>query len=238
MPGEKMPRSAMKRSIIVSVIIGLIVAGILHALQAYGILFRAEFVITDLIMRHSNITMPIANHWQYFFITILAFGVAWVTVEGAPRGWAWWLVPVLLLELVCITLIWALYHVFFQPLPSILAIAGSFLLASAYYLVDAWKPRARRRSHVFGACLAAPARKGYRRGFSLSNHARRVMKRQSVVCDIANKYELAEESTAGEFAQHDRGFYSPRHRSVSRARRLYSGGRRRRRGCDFWFSGR
>ena len=38
----------MKRSIIVSVIIGLIVAGILCALQAYGILFRAEFVVTDL----------------------------------------------------------------------------------------------------------------------------------------------------------------------------------------------
>jgi hypothetical protein len=62
-----------------------------------------------------------------YFITIFAFGVAWVTVEGASRGWAWWLVAVLLLELVATTLICALYRVFFQPLLSILAIAGSFV---------------------------------------------------------------------------------------------------------------
>ena len=195
----------MKRSIIVSVIIGLIVAGILCTLQAYGILFRAEFVVTDLIMRHSNITTLIANHWQYFFITILAFGVAWITVEGAPRGWAWWLVPVLLLELVGITLIWALYRVFFQPLPSILAIAGSFVLASAYYLV-ARGSRARVAAHMFSAHVSPhQLEKVINADFPLESRATS-HEATVVVSDIANKHELAEDFPPEEMAAMLDGF--------------------------------
>ena len=128
-----------------------------------------------------------------------------MTVEGASRGWAWWLVPVLLLELLGITLIWALYRVFFQPLPSILAIAGSFLLASAYYLARAWKPRTRRRSHVFRACLAAPARKVIAADFPLESRAT-IHEATVVVSDIANKHELAEDSPPEEMAAMLDGF--------------------------------
>ena len=188
----------MKRLSSSALIIGLIVAGILCALQAYGILFRAEFGDHRFsVMRHSNITTLIANHWQYFFITIFAFGVAWMTVEGAPRGWAWWLVPVLLLEFVGITWVCALYHVFFQPLPSILAIAGSFLLASAYYLVARGSRARVGRSHVFRACLAAASSNRLSNAdFPLESRATS-HEATVVVSDIANKHELAEDSPPG-----------------------------------------
>jgi adenylate cyclase len=183
----------MKRSIIVAVIIGLLVAGALCALQAYGILFRSEFAVTDFVMRHSNIGKLVANHWQYFFITGLAFSVSWITIEGAGRGWAWWVVAILFLELVGITLVCALYQIFFQPLPSILAATGSFGVAYCYHLLTRGS-RARMATEMFSAHVSPQQLERVIVGkFPLESRATS-HEATVVVCDIANKHELAEDS--------------------------------------------
>jgi adenylate cyclase len=189
----------MKRSIIVSAVIGIIVAGILCTLQAYGILFRAEFAITDLVMRHSNITRLIANHWQYLCIILFAFAVAWATVQGASRGWAWWVVAILIAELVGITLICALYRVFFQPLPSVLAVVGAFLLGGCYHLLTRGS-RTRIASDMFSEHISPQQlERVIAADFPLE---RRATSHEAtvVVCDIANKHELAEDSPPDELA--------------------------------------
>ncbi len=183
----------MKRSIIVTVIIGLLVAVIFCALQAYGILFRTEFAVTDLVMRHSNIGKLVANHWQYFFITFFAFSVAWMTVEGARRGWAWWVMVVLLVELIGVTLICALYQIFFQPLPSIFAAAASFALAYAYHLLTRGS-RARIATEMFSDHVS-PQQLERVIGSKFPLESRATSHESTVVvCDIANKHELAEDT--------------------------------------------
>ena len=183
----------MKRSIIVTVSIGVLVAGILCALQAYGVLFRTEFAVTDLVMRHSNIGRLVGNHWQYFLITLFAFSVAWMTIEGARRGWAWWVMAILLLELIAVTLVCALYQVFFQPLPSIIAATASFVLAYCYHLL-ARGGRARVTTEMFSAHVSPQQLERviaskYPVESRATSHEATV-----VVCDIANKHELAEDA--------------------------------------------
>jgi adenylate cyclase len=183
----------MKRSLIVTVIIGLLVAVVLCALQAYGILFRAEFAVTDLVMRHSNIGKLVGNHWQYFFIAGFAFGVAWITIEGARRGWAWWVMAILLLELIGVTLVCALYQIFFQPLPSILAATGSFALAYCYHLLTRGS-RARAAAEMFSAHVS-PQQLEHVISSKFPLESRATSHEATVaVCDIANKHELAEDT--------------------------------------------
>ncbi len=183
----------MKRSIIVTVIIGLVVAGVFCALQAYGILFRTEFAVTDLVLRHSNISKLVGNHWQYFFITGLAFGVAWITVEGTRRGWAWWVMAILLVELIAVTLVCALYEVFFQPLPAIFAATGSFVLAGCYHLLTRGT-RARLATDLFSAHVS-PQQLERVIGSKFPLESRATSHEATVVvCDIANKHDLAEDS--------------------------------------------
>ncbi len=190
----------MKRSIIVTVIIGLLVAGTLCALQAYGILFRAEFALTDFVMGRSNITKLVSNHWQYLFITTLAFGSAWVTVEGARRGWAWWLIAVLLIELIGITLVCALYHIFFQPLPSLLAAAGSFILAYCYHFLMRGS-RARMATDMFSAQVSPQQLERVIAATDFPLESRATSHEATVVvCDIANKHELAEDAAPEDMA--------------------------------------
>jgi adenylate cyclase len=189
----------MKRSLIVTVVIGLVVAGTLCALQAYGILFRAEFAVTDLVLRHSNITRLVANYWQYFFITALAFGVAWITVEGGRRAWAWWVMALLLAELAGVVLVCALYHIFFQPLPSLFAALGSFILACCYHLLTRGS-RARVAAEIFSERVSPrQLEKVISADFPLESRATS-HEATVVVCDIANKHELAEDSPPEELA--------------------------------------
>ena len=183
----------MKRSLIVTAIIGVVVAGVLCALQAYGVLFRTEFAVTDLVMRHSNIGKLIDNHWQYFFIAIFAFGVAWMTIEGARRGWAWWVVAILLVELIAITLVCAMYQVFFQPLPSILAALASFVLAYCYHFLTRGS-RARLTTEMFSEHVS-PQQLERVIGSKFPVESRATSHEATVVvCDIANKHELAEDT--------------------------------------------
>ncbi len=183
----------MKRSIIVTVIIGILVAGFLCALQAYGILFRTEFAVTDLVMRHSNIGKLLGNHWQYFFITLFAFSVAWMTIEGASRGWAWWVMAILLVELAAVTLVCAMYQLFFQPLPSIFAATGSFALAYGYHLLTRGS-RARVATEMFSAHVS-PRQLEHVIASKFPFESRATSHEATVVvCDIANKHELAEDA--------------------------------------------
>ena len=152
-------------------------------------------------------------------MTIFAFGVAWMTVArraaSAGRGG---LFAVLLLELVGVAWVCALYHVFFQPLPSILAIAGSFLLASGLLSGRAWKPRTRRRSHVFRRMSRrTSSTKVIGADFPLESRATS-HEATVVVCDIANKHELAEDFAAGAMAAMLDEFRALRHRCVSQSK--------------------
>jgi adenylate cyclase len=182
----------MKRFLIPVFILGALVAGMVCALQMYGILFRPEFGITEFISKRSSITHLVAGRWQYLIVTAVAFGVAWVTLVGGRRGWAWWVIALLVVELLALSAICALYHVLFQPLPALLAVLLSFALVYGYLLFTRGS-RARQAMHVFSDHVSAEQLERVISGkfnfdAAATNHEATV-----ILCDVANKHDLAEE---------------------------------------------
>jgi len=182
----------MKRSLIPALVFGLLAAGIVSALQYYGILFRPELAITEFVSRHSVVTKLVGGRWQYVFVAVLAFAVAWLTVKGARRGGMWWLIAALVIEIVAVTLICALYQTLFQPLPSLLAIASSFGFCYGYDLVTGGN-RVRLVTKIFSAHVS-------RQQLDRVLEAKVTLKSRAssheatvVVCDLANKHDLAED---------------------------------------------
>src|SRR5437660_95964 len=89
----------MKRPLVATLIIGFVVAGIIGALHASGLLLRLELVAAELVPHHRTITRSVAGKWQYVFIVILSLGVAGLTLASSRRKQVGWLVLALLIEL-------------------------------------------------------------------------------------------------------------------------------------------
>src|SRR5947207_13486997 len=60
-------------------------------------------------------------------VVLLSLGVAWLTLSSVPRRRSRLLVLFLLIELLGLSWVCSLYRVFFQPLPSILAVVVAWL---------------------------------------------------------------------------------------------------------------
>ena len=124
----------MKRQLVSALIIGLIVGGIVMGLHVSGWLLRPELALTDLLSRDGSATKLIGDRWQYVIVFALALGVAWLTLATSRRSRLGWILAILLVEVVGVAWVCSLYHVFFQPLPALLAAASGFSRAALGYL--------------------------------------------------------------------------------------------------------
>ncbi len=180
--------------------IGIVVAGIVGALHFLGLLGRLETALAMLLSHRHPVPAEVSNIWQYVLIPVLALGVAWITVTSARRGRIALLVLMLLGELAAVAWVCTLYHAFFQPLPTMIAIALAFGAAELCMWLST-----RTRSHLAQTFYA---------GHVSSKQMSRMIageipielepgayEASVVVCDIANKYDLAEDSAPGEFAE-------------------------------------
>jgi adenylate cyclase len=190
----------MKRSLVATFTIGILVAAVVLALHATGLLTRLEAVVATLLSHRRTVPEGLGNIWQYILVPLLAVGVAWMTVSSVQRARVAWLVLILLVELAGMAWVCTLYHTFFQPLPTMLAVALSFLAAQSWVLLAT-----RTRSHL--------AQTFYADHLSKKQVSRMIAGEipieiepgayevTVIVCDIANKYDLAEESEPGAFAE-------------------------------------
>jgi class 3 adenylate cyclase len=190
----------MKRSLLTTLIIGAAVAAIVSALHATGLLRSLETAAGALVSDYARATRVVGEQWQYVFVSLLALGVAWLSLKGVPRRGARLLIVFLMIELLGLSWVCSLYRVFFQPLPSVLA------AALALIATEGWAAFLRRdRSHlvrtVFGNRLS---KKEFRRlsdrtiPFDGQPKAYAV---SVVVCDIANKHGFAADSEPAIFAE-------------------------------------
>ncbi len=190
----------MKRSVVVSVAIAIFVAAIAGALHATGLLLRFELAVADRIGHSATATRFVTEKWHYILVLLLAFGVVSMTLMTLRRGRIATLVVILLAELIGVSWVCSLYHTFFQPLPSMLAVVLAFLAAHGWAFAST-----RTRSHLATTFFAGRlSKKQMRRmveGEIPVDIGARVCEVTVVVCDIANKYDLAEESDPAEFAQ-------------------------------------
>ena len=190
----------MKRSLIATLIIGFVAAGIIGVLHASGLLLRLERPIAEFISHHGGTTKLVGDKWQYLFVTVLSLGVAGFTLTSSRRGRVGWLVLALVIELLGFFWICLLYRVFFQPLPSIFAVVLAFVAAERSVAIATRSRSALAKSFFAGRLSKEQVDRVIAGELPLETEAR-TYEATAVICDIANKYDLAEESNPAAFAE-------------------------------------
>ncbi|HEY2615690.1 MAG TPA: adenylate/guanylate cyclase domain-containing protein [Chthoniobacterales bacterium] len=192
----------MKRPLLSALIIGLIVGAIVMALHVGGWLLRPELLITDLLSHHGMAMKVIGDKFQYVIVFVFAIGVAWMTLATTHRARLSWVVAILLLELAGAAWVCSLYFIFFQPLP---AVGGTLLAFGLAAGLCAFEQRQRHRPIPPAVILServSEEQLSRIRGSEVAREsAPKVYEVTALVCDIANKHDLAEECEPEVFAE-------------------------------------
>jgi len=190
----------MKRLVITTLIIGVAVAFAVGALHASKSMAGFEAVAAQLVSDYSGATRIVSEKWQYVFVLLIALGVSWLSLSNVPRWRSRLLVGLFLLELFALSWVCSLYRIFFQPIPSVLALV--FALAIA----EGWSAFLRRdRSHLvrtfFGDRLSKKELRGLSEGTTPFDAEPKAYDVSVVVCDLSNKLAFAEDSEPAAFAE-------------------------------------
>ncbi len=190
----------MKRLLITTLVIGVGVAFAIGALHASKSLGGIENAGARLVSDYAGATRIEGEKWQYVFILLVALIVAWFSLSIVPRWRSRLLVGLLLVELFALSWVCSLYRVFFQPIPSVLA------LVLAFAVTEGWSAFLRRdRSHLVRTFFADRlSRKEFRRvtdGTAPFDPQPKPYAVSVVVCDIGNKLAFAKDSEPAAFAE-------------------------------------
>lgn len=192
----------MKRPPLAALIVGLVVLGIIMALQRSGVLLRPELAVADLLSRAATPARTVSDNWQYLFTFILAGGVAWMTLGTTRRTRLGAIIAILLVELVGVAWVCSLYQVLFQPLPSLVGAALGFLMPIGWLGLVGLTQRHRAPGPALAPeGVAVEPQTRIKRAELAPNSAVQACEVTAVVCDIANKHDLAEECEPAVFAE-------------------------------------
>jgi class 3 adenylate cyclase len=193
----------MKRSLITTLVIGVvvtIVVGVLHATKAIA---GFETGVAYLVSDYAAATRVVGEKWQYALVLLIAAGVAWLSLRNtatAGRLRNYLLFGSLLVELLALSWVCSLYRIYFQPVPCIFAVA----LAAAG--AEGWMAFLRKdRSHLVRTIFANRlSKKEFRRvsdGTIPFDGQAKAYEATVVVCDIANKHGFTTDSDPVGFAE-------------------------------------
>jgi class 3 adenylate cyclase len=218
----------MKRHVIAALIIGLVVGGLVVGLGMSGWLLRPERAVSGLLPETTTRLMAAVLYAVAF---LAAGGVAFLTLAASRRGRMGLIVAILLVELAGVAWVCSLYKLEFRPLPAMAAVVLGYLGALFFIWSSAYLEERRSRppkikpgptprpapiSVVPEAVKPAPAmvaqpvvpspvlekpRARARRGDGASDSGARLCEVTAVVCDLANKHDLAEECEPAVFAE-------------------------------------
>jgi class 3 adenylate cyclase len=190
----------MKRLLFTTLIIGGAVAAIVSALHATGLLLGIETAVVSLVSDYASATRVVSEKLQYVFVSLLAFGGVWLGLSRVPRGGARLLIVFLVIELLGLSWVCSLYRVFFQPLPSVLAVVlaliategwTAFLLRNRSYLVRTF----------FANRLSKKEFSRVKEGTISFDVHPKAYEVSVVTCDIADKYGFTQDSGSVAFAK-------------------------------------
>lgn len=190
----------MRRPLIATLIIGIFTVVAVSGLQLVPQVAQFESRAADYISSYTSATRIVPKQWQYVFMSILAFGIAALTVTSLRRGRIGLLIIGLLFELAAVTWICGLYHVFFQPFPSMLAALLAFVAADRYTAV-ANRGRSVTARAFFSERLSKDQLQRVISGDIPFDPDAKTYETTVVVCDVANKYDLADECEPPEFGK-------------------------------------
>jgi class 3 adenylate cyclase len=210
----------VKRSISRTIIIAIVVGALVMALHISGALLRIEMSTSALLGGNTRVaTRAVSAKTQYALVFVVAFLVAWAFGATSQRRKVAWLLPLLLVELLALGWICALFHTFFQPLPAVLSAA---LALGAVAGIDAflhWRatrpvyeppieeemapqpPKERPQEVPIERSRPAPQIQRVNAVDRAPVTEAKACEVTVVVCDIGNKYDLAEELDPAQFGQ-------------------------------------
>ena len=218
----------MKRHIVAALVIGLIVAGLIIGLEIAGLLARPDQALANLFPETTKRLMPAIG---YGMVVIVAMGIAFLTLATSQRNRMLLIVGILLVELLGVAWVCSVYKTEFQPLPAMAAAILGYLGVHAFVWFEGYLEERRSRPPKISAgptprpapisvvpegptpvpVVAPPPvapppvvekpRARARRSDSPGDSGARVCEVTAVVCDIANKHDLAEDCEPAEFAE-------------------------------------
>ena len=190
----------MKRSLVTTLIIGGAVAGIVSLLHAIGLIAHLELAVTGLISNYAHATRIVSEKWQPGIVLPLSLGVAWLALSSVPRRRVRLLVLFLSIELLGLSWVCSLYRIFFQPLPSIFVVVITWLVTERWIVF--WRgDRSDLSRPFFTNRLSNKELRRLLEGAISFDPQPRGHDVSVVVCDVANKYDLAEDSGPAVFAE-------------------------------------
>src|SRR5438445_5525744 len=182
----------MKRPLLATLIIGIFVVVGVSAMHLSPQVQQFESRAADYISPYAAATHVVPKQWQYVFMSILSFGVAALTVTSLRRRRIGLIALGLLIELAAVSWICSLYRVFFQPLPSMFAVAIAFIVADRYTAITQ-RGRAVTARAFFSDRLSKDQFQRVINGDIAFDPEAKTYETTVVVCDVANKYDLAED---------------------------------------------
>jgi class 3 adenylate cyclase len=197
----------VKRSSIAALVVGVIVAAIVIVLHATRVLVPLEEAFMRAVAGSDAPAHVVPIPLQYLLVLLLSLGVAWLVITSKRRKRLYWPLAVLGVEILLITWVCLLYQVFFQPLPSVFALALGFAAASGYTKFGTHS-RSGVAKDLFVGRLSEEQVDRIRSGELAFNPDAKSYEATAVVCDIANKHDLAEELTPAKLADVTEKFIS------------------------------
>jgi class 3 adenylate cyclase len=201
----------MKRHVLTALVIGLIAAGLAIGLELSGWLTALDGFANGLFPETTRRVLPAV---QYITAFVAAGGIAFLTLAASQRGRMGLIAGVLFLEFLGVAWVCSLYGLSFQAVPAMLAVALGYLGALfSIWLADYLEERRSRPPKIAAGPTPRPAPisvvpesatvaplAAARRSDASSDSGARVCEVTAVVCDLANKHDLAEECEPEEFA--------------------------------------
>jgi class 3 adenylate cyclase len=188
----------MKRSLITTLVIGVVVAIVVGALHATKAIAGFETAVAQLVSDYTGATRVVGEKWQYVFVLVTAVGVAWLSLRNLPRLRSYPLFGFLLIELLVLSWVCSLYRIFFQPVPCIFAVG--LVVAAA----EGWTAFLQRdRSHLVRTLFANRLSKKEFHRVSNGDFDGQAQAYEAsvVVCDIANRHGFTSSSDPAGFAE-------------------------------------
>lgn len=190
----------MKRSTVAALLIGALVSAAVIVLRVKGILRPLEDALASLFSGGFLPSKVVAGGLHYVLVVLLSFGLAWLILSSTRRKRLGWPIALLAVELLVVVWVGLLYQFFFQPLPSLLALGLSFAAANGY-AAFAGKSRSSIAKDYFRERLSDEQYTRIASGDLPFTPEAKSYEATAVVCDIANKHDLAEECPPALFAE-------------------------------------
>jgi adenylate cyclase len=195
----------MKRSLVLALIISLTLTAILAALHTAGLLIGIESAVLG-FLSHQRVGLRAPGFAvQYGIVFLFGLTICWLTLTSSQRSRIGILTAILVLELAGLCWILSLYRFAFQPLPAMVVVALSYIIAERWAVLST-RNRSSMVRTLFGDRLSKGQLNRMIQGEIPIETEAKAHEVTVVVCDIANKYDLAEEVDPVEFTRTTEAF--------------------------------